>query len=167
MGLFHKAPKYTMNNFDASSTLQNVFDACDKPASTHIDELIVEASVVASGIRPRIIVSFAILIFTLLLPLFFSPFLHKSSKNVRPNVADITVTDYLVDDDTLEMTFEGAFLNLRSVYATDSAGNIYYPSKYDLWNDRVVFEYNNTEWNVFVDDTYGNSLHMLLTPTNN
>lgn len=151
-----------MSKSDASATLQNVLDACDTKTSTKVDDIISKTPVSSFGYRNRIIIAAIILIVTILMPLVFSPTLKANT--FRRDSANIAIAEYNIEDDTLYIALNGSFINIKSMYAVTSTGETVYPYKYDLWNEAVMFKYDDTEWNIYVEDTYGKTTHMLLTP---
>ena len=152
-----------MSKADASATLQQVFEACGQPVSTEIDRIILGHTNVHAIYGILIAIAGAALALTLVLPLLFSP--YAAGSRYSDSRADISIESFTVTEDVLLIDLSGPFININSVYATDSQGNVIYPNSRNVWSDQVSFDYNsNGEWDIYVADISGNSIHMLLTP---
>lgn len=153
-----------MQPAQASETLRNVFEACDQPVSTRIDEIIGNSSTISSAYPTLIIVTVISLIITLLLPILLSPSI--SGKKYNGNKATASIQDYSVENGQLYIDLDGQFLNITKAYAINPSGETIYPREYNIWKEQLFFDYDETEWNIYLEDINGNTVHMLLSPTN-
>ena len=151
-----------MNKSDASQTLQNILDACQPAEASSYNETVKASIKKAPGIHIRIVITVITLIFTILMPLLFAPKLVKSHYNT--SVADVSIKSYNIEDGILSIDFNGQFIDLQSAYAISESGKKVLPSNIDIWKNQIHFEYDGTEWNIYIDDTNGNTVHMLLIP---
>ena len=72
-------------------------------------------------------------------------------------------TDIGENDFTLHFQDEGVGTDLRELYALDREGNVHYPESIDQENGLAVFAYPESDWDIYVPDHIGNTLHMKLT----
>ena len=60
----------------------------------------------------------------------------------------------------LTVADEGIGIDYREIYAKDEEGNLHYPVSYDEETGEIVFEYPETQWDVYIPDHIGNRLHL-------
>ncbi len=161
MSILHHSKKYTMDKFAASSTLAKVLSSVEKSNNTPIDKMLKKRVNAAKGYSRYQTMVKAILVFTLLVPLVF---VFTSSLKKTNDKADISVNDYYVQDSVLYLDLDGPFIDYTSIYAVSSAGNTVFPTEYNSGNGMVTFNYDDTEWNIYVSDLNSETVHMLLTP---
>lgn len=155
-----------MNKTDYNSQekmLSDIFKALDKaPGKTSI-----KAAKKAS--RKRffkdnflIIVTAAAIVITLILPFLFP----KSTAVVSVDSMDrkLSVASSEMTGDSFKISFSGAKIDADSSYMLDNDDNYVYPSEYDKLTNTIVFPYDSEEYNIFIYDIYGRSIHLLLTP---
>lgn len=162
--MFHRKKQYTMSKSEATATLQNVLNACDKPASNNMDEILSKTFQISGGYKIRIIVTAVLLFITIISPLLFSPKLSKSNYNSKK--ADVKIENYEVVDSDLYIDLAGPFLVVANAYAVNPDGEQFTPVEDNIWKDQIHFDnYDDTEWNIYLNDVNGNTIHLLLTPT--
>ena len=76
----------------------------------------------------------------------------------------VLVSSQLVDGE-LEIFFEDdiSTIDFSSVYALDPEGNKIYPLRHDAQANSVTFRYPDDHLNIFVSDSCGNTLQLVLT----
>lgn len=163
MPLRNNKTQYKMNTEDAAKTLQNILNSQSRPGQSIADSSVIDASLSLKGYKRRIIATACALALTIALPLFFSPIFTQGS-HVSSDKADISIANFTVEDGKLFIDLTGPFIDMGSIYAVDSSGNTLKPSSFDIMREQVYFEYTGDEWNIFVNDINGNTVHMLLTP---
>lgn len=74
-----------------------------------------------------------------------------------------TLIDNTTGDDTFLIRVEdsGIGVDYREVYAVGKSGKIYYPVSADEENG-ILFDYPNEEWDIYIPDHIGNTLHLAL-----
>jgi len=60
----------------------------------------------------------------------------------------------------------GIGVDWRDIYARSSDGTLYYPVSYDEAEGEVVFEYPQENWDVYISDHIGNTLHLAFSLEN-
>lgn len=162
MSLFHISRQYTMKKDVASSTLQNILDACETTSTSPIDDMLAQKITATKGYSPYITMVIIALIITLIAPIPFAVF---SKASVQTNTsADIKAQDYNVKDGYLYLTVTGPFIDYTSIYAITSSGSMVFPLNYNTVNGEICFIYNEEEWNIYISDYNGDTVHFLLTP---
>ena len=77
--------------------------------------------------------------------------------NAGPELKDSGTDDKYV---FLTVADEGIGIDYREIYAMDADGNLHYPVSYDEETGEIVFEYPETQWDVYIPDHIGNRLHL-------
>jgi len=161
--MFYRKKQYTMTKSEATTTLQNVFEACERPVSNHMDEILAKTFKISGGYKIRILITLIILVITVFLPLFLSPVFSKTHYNA--NKANVLIKDYEVSGSDLFIDLTGPFLVVSETYAINPSGDIFTPIEIDVWTDQIHFNnYDETEWNIYLNDVEGNTIHLLLIP---
>ncbi|MBE5853199.1 MAG: hypothetical protein E7299_09690 [Lachnospiraceae bacterium] len=160
-----KTSKYEMNNKQAEDTLSNIFKACN------IKELVQEVSLKEIQERHRkennsyhLILSIA---FVFLLLLLISPFaFHKPAADfqTQSNNSGLQIFQHHVENSTFHLTLSGSDIDYNHIEIYTSDGESIPPTSYDEETNTITFTYTNEELNLFIPDTAGNTLHLLLTP---
>lgn len=146
----------------ASSTLQNILDACETTSNTPIDDMLARKVSATKGYAPYIAAVIAALVITLLAPIPFA-IASNASSGVESS-ADISASDYYVESGLLYIQLDGPFIDYTSIYAITPSGSMVFPLSYNSGNGMVTFIYNEEEWNIYVSDYNSNTVHFLLTP---
>ena len=63
----------------------------------------------------------------------------------------------------LKVTDEGIGVDYREIYAVSESGEIYYPLEINEETGEVIFEYPDENWDVYIPDHIGNTLHLAIT----
>lgn len=79
----------------------------------------------------------------------------KSPELLASSIADATVTLAVAD--------AGIGVDWRGIYAVNSAGTVLYPASTDASTGEVVFPFPQENWDVYIPDYIGNTLHLALT----
>lgn len=75
------------------------------------------------------------------------------------------LTDSVTGDDyfLLKVEDDGIGVDYREIYAVSGTGEFYYPASVDEQTGEVVFEYPDENWDVYIPDHIGNTLHLAVT----
>ena len=84
-------------------------------------------------------------------------------EDVDSNCPELLGSEVGENDFTLSFRDEGIGTDLREIYAVDIEGNVHYPESIDQENGLAVFAYPESDWDIYVPDHIGNTLHMKLT----
>jgi len=151
-----------MNKQDATSTLQNVLEACESGNITPIDEMLSSKITASKGYNKYIYAVILAIVITLFTPLLFVATAEPATSPTYH--ADIAVDDYYVQDGCLYIDLHGSFIDFTSIYAVSASGSTVFPLEYNSNTGLVSFLYDETEWNIYVSDLNNVTVHMLLTP---
>ncbi len=121
----------------ASSTLQNILEACESTSNTPIDEMLAQKATATKGYSPYITAVLVILVITLIAPLPFA-FSAKASASTEVS-AQISATDYYVENNMLYIQLDGPFIDYTSIYAITPSGSMVFPMSYNSGNGLVSF----------------------------
>ena len=159
---FFRKKKYKMDTNTADQTLQNVLAACNKPASTlPVDKLILNRKMSRAPYIHAIILAACALILCLLCPLAFVPrFLPLET--VSASGKAIALTGSYESDGYLYIRLSDQNIDLDRTYMQTNSGK-HFVAKASR-KDTVQFPYPSEESNIFIYDTNGQVLHLLLTP---
>lgn len=165
MFFWKKTSKYKMNSKQAEDTLSNVFKACN------IKELVQEVSLKEIQEKQRkenksyrVILSIA---FVFLLLLLISPFaFHKPAADfqTQSNSSGLQIFQHHVEDSIFHLTLSGSDIDYEHIEIYTSDGEVVPTASYDKETNTITFSYTNEELNLFIPDTNGHTLHLLLTP---
>lgn len=155
---------YEIDVQTADQMLQNVFAACDRePNSTPFDKIVLRSKQDFRSDNSFIIATLLFLLLTFIAPLFFPPsriFLSVDSAYGRP----LTIEEHSLSNDTFTISLKGASIDLANTYMEGESGTVLYPMSYDRESNTIVFPYEGEEYNIYIFDTYGKCLHLLLAP---
>lgn len=161
---FSKKKKYSLNDQMANEMLQNVFAACDRePNTIPFDKLILRRKISTRAYTFGMTVTTIILAITFLLPLAFPP-TKATVTNLGNNNDKLKITSHRVDENLFYLDLEDIEIDTETSYMLTADGELYYPTSFDSSTDTVVFPYLNQEVNIYIYDTEGNLLQLLLTP---
>lgn len=162
MSVIRVSKKYTMSKAEADNTLKNVLDACENSDNPHNSTVSTNTVNPIKNINLLYICVICAIAITLVLPIFFA--FSAQSSHPQTSKADIEVEDYYVEDSTLFIYLDGSFIDYSSIYAVNPSGTCFTPSSFDYKTGLITFDYDETEWNIYVSDLNGINLHMLFTP---
>ena len=159
---FFRKKKYKMDTNTADQTLQNVLAACNRPASTlPVDKLMLNRKMTRAPYIHAIILATCALILCLLCPLAFVPrFLPLEA--VSASGEAITLTGSYESDGYNYIRLSEQNIDLDRTYMQTNSGK-HFAAKASR-KDTVQFPYPSEESNIYICDTNGQVLHLLLTP---
>ena len=77
--------------------------------------------------------------------------------NAGPELISSATDDHNV---FLTVADEGIGIDYREIYAQDEEGNLHYPVSCNEETGEIVFDYPQTQWDVYIPDHIGNRLHL-------
>ena len=89
--------------------------------------------------------------------------LSVTVEDVDRNCPELIDTEVGENSFTLYFRDSGIGTDLREAYAVDGEGNVHYPESIDQENGSAVFAYPESDWDIYVPDHIGNTLHLKLT----
>lgn len=159
---FRKSRKYELSPETANTTLQNVFEACDRPPNTiSFDKLILRQKV-NTRVYDRLLILMAILLMlTFLLPLGIVPMAEFLDKQSTPE--PVTLIDNYVEDSFLYLELSGDNILYEEAWMSAVDGEII-PGTYDEATGLIRFPFPDSgEYNIYVPVKYDDPFHLLLT----
>lgn len=95
---------------------------------------------------------------------------NRQSRNEVCTVNDVDAkspelvsSDIRTDSVLLTVMDEGIGVSWHGIYAADASGVIHYPISFDAEQGTVLFEYPSENWDVYIPDYIGNTLHLAMT----
>ena len=95
---------------------------------------------------------------------------NRQSRNEVCTVNDVDAkspelvsSDIRTDSVLLTVRDEGIGVSWHGIYAADASGVIHYPISFDAEQGTVLFEYPSENWDVYIPDYVGNTLHLAMT----
>jgi len=162
--MFSKKKTYEIDVQTADKMLQNVFAACNaEPNRIPFDKIVLRSRQDFRSDNSFIIATILLILLTFIAPLFFPPskiFLSVDSSNGRP----LVIEEHSLTEDTFNITLKGAPIDLENTYMVGESGKELYPLSYDRETNSLVFPFENEEYNIYITDSYGKTLHLLLSP---
>jgi hypothetical protein len=163
--MFSKRNNYKLDVKTADDVLQNVFAACDvSPNTIPLDKILKRTKLNLVSDNLLIILAGLLLAFTLLIPTTFPHedfFISVSHDSDRP----LTVTSLDIRDNEFSLSFDGNLLDVSACFMTDGRDRIIGPSAYIEEKNTILFPFDEmVEYNIFIYDVNGRSIHLLLTP---
>mgnify|MGYP007070223885 CR=1 FL=1 len=96
--------------------------------------------------------------------------INRQSTSVDRNVTEVDsegpkLKESDISESTVRLTVtdSGIGVDFRNIYAKDAEGNIHYPLSAEPAAGSVIFEYPENEWDVYIPDYIGNTLHLTFT----
>ena len=86
-----------------------------------------------------------------------------SVQNVDAKGPELTGSEIQEGTLLLRFTDAGIGVDYREIYAVGTSGTVYYPSETNEETGEVLFLYPEEDWDVYVPDHIGNTLHLALT----
>ena len=162
--MFNKKQKYNIDIDTAGKMLENVFAACDTtPNRVPFDKIVLKQRLNLFTDNLFIILSIVVFIITFLAPLFFphsSIFMSADAGTGRP----MSVTTHEMTESSFSVSFDGAAIDIGASYMEGEDGVTVTASEYDRDTNTITFPYYAQEYNIFVYDTNGRCMHLLLSP---
>ncbi len=159
---FFRKKRYKMDTNTADQTLQNVFSACNKPANTlSVEKLLQNRKMSHAPYIHAIILSAFALILCLLSPLAFIPH-GLPLETISASGGTITLVGSFEADDYLYIRLSDQNIDLSRTYMETNSGKRF--AAISFQKDTIQFSYPSEESNLFIYDTNGQALHLLLTP---
>ena len=160
-----KKNTFEMNINSANAALQNIFAACDqKPNTMPFDTILLrqQANTRSYAIAKHIAELFILLLFGL--PLLFP---HSKAKIFTQSThTKLTLESHYISGEQFTLDIAGGDIDYRQCYAVSADGTRYEPIFQGSSNDSIVFPYAGKEINIYIYDTSGNCLQLILTPLN-
>ena len=159
-----KKKTYSMDIDMAGKMLENVFAAAGTaPNKVPFDKIVLRNRQNLFTDNLFIVLSSMIFVITLLLPLFFphsKVLMSVDAASGRP----LTVKEHHMEEASFSITFDGLPVDAKLSYMVDDNDDTVAPVSYDRETNTVVFPYDNKEYNIYVFDENGKSIHLLLSP---
>ncbi|MBO4678517.1 MAG: hypothetical protein J5626_02510 [Lachnospiraceae bacterium] len=159
-----KKKTYSMDIDTAGKMLENVFAAANtSPNKVPFDKIVLRNKQNLFTDNLFIVLSSVIFIITLILPLFFphsKVLMSVDAASGRP----LTVKEHHMEESSFSISFDGLPVDIDSSYMVDESDRTVSVSSYDKKTNTVVFPYDNKEYNIYVYDTNGKCIHLLLSP---
>ena len=148
----------------AGKMLENVFEAAGtSPNTVPFEKIVTRNKQNLFTDNLFIVLSSVVFIITLILPLFFPH--SKVLMSVDPSSArPLTVKEHHMEESAFSITFDGLPIDVDSSYMVDNDDVSVPVASYDKKTNTVVFPYDDKEYNIYVFDTTGKSIHLLLSP---
>lgn len=157
-----KKHKYTMNMDAANATLQNVFASCDKePNSIPFDKIVLRTKLNTRSYTILLVIFILLLAITLSLPLIFHSSLYHISR--KPG-SSLVLEEHYQEDGLLYFILSGDTVFPQDSYLLDEKGNEQAPINYNEETNTLIFDFPDAEVNIYISDSEGNYLHLLVTP---
>lgn len=158
--------KYSMNKSQAEQALKNVYSACDikqimRGVSLREIEKRHRKENFSSYLLQFIVIFFLVLV--LLAPLAF----HVPKAFVKQTQREETrlqVYQHHVEDEVFYLTFSGDEVDYDHIQIITSSGDERELLGYDEASSTITFSFTSEELNLFIPDTHGGQLQLLLTP---
>lgn len=154
---------YKIDLETADNLLQNVFAACDTTPNT-VPLKKIEKRNRQNLFTDNLLIIIAIVIFVIS---FFVPLCFPHSPifvSVDSRARELTVVNHEMTADSFSIAFDGLALDYESSYMQAIDGTIVKASSYDRFENRITFPYTQGEYNIYVFDTSGRGIHLLLSP---
>ena len=163
--MFRKQKNYKLDVKTADDVLQNVFAACDvSPNTIPLDKILKRTKLNLVSDNLLIILAGLLLALTLLIPTTFPHedyLISVSHDSDRP----LTVTSLDIKDSEFSLSFDGNLLDASECFMTDEKDRVIGPSEYIEEENTILFPFDEMmEYNIFIYDVNGRSIHLLLTP---
>ena len=159
-----KKKTYSMDIDTAGKMLENVFaEAGSSPNKVPFDQIVSRNKQNLFTDNLFIVLSSVIFVITLILPLFFPHsrvLMSVDASSGRP----LTVKEHHMEDSSFSITFDGLPVDVENSYMVDDDDVTVSAVSYDRKTNTVVFPYDNKEYNIYVYDTNGKCIHLLLSP---
>ena len=159
-----KKKTYSMDIDTASKMLENVFAAANtSPNKVPFDKIVTRNKQNLFTDNLFIVLSSVIFVITLILPVFFphsKVLMSVDAASARP----LTVKEHHMEESSFSITFDGLPVDVEMSYMVDDNDDIVPVASYDKKTNTVVFPYDNKEYNIYVFDSNGKSIHLLLSP---
>lgn len=162
--MFNKNKKYEIDVKTADQMLQNVFAACNtEPNRIPFDKIALRSKQDYKSDNSFVIATILLIIITFVAPLLFPPskiFLSVDPSRERP----LLIEEHSLTEDTFNISLKGAAIDLQNTYMVGDSGEVLTPTSYDREDNALVFPFNNEEYNIYITDINGKTLHLLLSP---
>ena len=154
---------YKIDLETADSLLQNVFAACETtPNTVPLKKIEKRNKLNLFTDNLLIIIACAIFVISFFIPLFFphSPIFVSVDARAR----ELTVVDHSLSETEFSVSFDGLALDYESSYMESADGVRVPASSYDRFENKITFPFEKGEYNIYVFDTSGRGIHLLLSP---
>ena len=159
-----KKKTYSMDIDTAGKMLENVFaKAKTTPNTVPFDKIVLRSKQNLFSDNLFIVLSAVVFVITLIMPLFFPPakaFMSVDAGSGRP----LTVKEHCMTETTFSITFDGLPVDVENSYMLDHDDREVSASSYDSATNTIVFPFDRKEYDIFVYDTSGKCIHLLLSP---
>ncbi len=143
--------------------LSDIFKELNKaPGKTRIKDIKKQARKRFFKDNFLIMITIAAMAVTLVLPFLF-PHSH-SVISVDSMERKLSIVSSEMTEDSFKISFSGAKIDTDSSYMLGDANNSISPSYYNEETNTIEFPYDFKEYNIYIYDIYGRSIHLLLTP---
>lgn len=156
--------KYTMDLKQADQTLQNIFAACEqKPNTIPFDKIVLRqrAKTRSFTLGKYLCLLFIVLLF--IVPFVF-PHSHAKISSTQNYSSNLEVESHYVSGSQFTLFLSGEDIDYADSYASAADGTIYLPVGSDATEHKIVFPYVGKEVNIYIYDSKGNYIQLLLTP---
>ncbi len=165
MNLFHKKKNYKMDMNQADQTLQNVFAACNKtPCTLPFDQLMLRRRMSRLPYIHAITLASCALILTLLSPVAFLPPVLPLQTVSEVQSSFVLESSHLINGE-LYLTLSDKHIDLKRTYMETASGSRM--SALGISSDgelQLPYPDPPEETNIYIYNTNGQILHLLLTP---
>ncbi|MBR6309111.1 MAG: hypothetical protein IKR39_10950 [Lachnospiraceae bacterium] len=159
-----KKKTYSIDINTAGKMLENVFAKAEtSPNTVPFDKIVLRSKQNLFTDNLFIVLSSLIFVVTLLMPLFFphsKMMVSVDAASSRP----LTVKEHHMTESTFSITFDGLPVDVVNSYMVDDDDETVSIVEYDSATNTVVFPYDKKEYNIYVYDTNGKCIHLLLSP---
>ena len=159
-----KKKTYSIDIDTAGKMLENVFAAAgSSPNKVPFEKIVTRNKQNLFTDNLFIVLSSVIFVITLILPVFFphsKVLMSVDAASARP----LTVKEHHMEESSFSITFDGLPVDVEMSYMVDDNDDIVPVASYDKKTNTVVFPYDNKEYNIYVFDSNGKSIHLLLSP---
>ena len=145
--------------------LSEIFKELNKaPGKSSIKEIKKEARKRFFKDNFLIMITAVAMVVTLVLPFLF-PHSH-SVVSVDSMERKLSIASSEMTEDSFKISFSGAEIDTDSSYMLGDDNSCISPSYYNEETNTIEFPYDFKEYNIYIYDIYGRSIHLLLTPLN-
>lgn len=163
--MFRKEKKYTLDVNTAGKMLDNVLSACDAPkCNIQFDKLVLRNKLNLFSENLLIIVATVLFIVSVVAPLFFPHSPIFISGDAKDYGHTISVDDHKLTLESFTISFDCSPLSISECKMVGNDGTEVYASDYDRESNTIVFPYVPQEYNIYIRDIDGCSIHLLLSP---
>ncbi len=162
--MFNKNKKYEIDVKTADQMLQNVFAACNtEPNRIPFDKIVLKSKQNFKSDNSFMVATILLIIVTFVAPLLFPPskvFLSVAPSRERP----LVIEEHSLTEETFNISLKGATIDLQNTYMVGDSGEVLNPISYERESNALVFPFKNEEYNIYITDINGKTLHLLLSP---